>query len=37
MTKAGKKGKKTRSAGRFGPRYGRKVRKMVADIEDIMR
>ncbi len=36
MTRSGKKGKKTRSAGRFGPRYGRKVRKMVADIEDIM-
>ncbi|MHC1625336.1 MAG: 50S ribosomal protein L37ae [Methermicoccaceae archaeon] len=28
-----KKGRKTRSAGRFGPRYGRKVRKLVADIE----
>lgn len=29
-----KKGKKTRSAGRFGVRYGRKVRQAVADIEE---
>ena len=29
-----KKGKKTRSAGRFGARYGRKIRKAVAEIED---
>jgi len=28
------KGRKTRSAGRFGVRYGRRARKMVADIED---
>ncbi len=35
--KVGKKGRKTRSAGRFGPRYGRKIRKMVADIEELMR
>ncbi|MHC1585723.1 MAG: 50S ribosomal protein L37ae [Candidatus Syntropharchaeia archaeon] len=32
-----KKGRKTRSAGRFGPRYGRKIRKLVADIEEEMR
>jgi large subunit ribosomal protein L37Ae len=31
------KGKKTRSAGRFGVRYGRKNRKLVADIEEKMR
>ena len=29
-----KKGKKTRSAGRFGVRYGRKIRQAVADIEE---
>lgn len=29
-----KKGRKTRSAGRFGVRYGRKVRQAVADIEE---
>lgn len=29
--------KKTRSAARFGPRYGRKARKMVADIEAVSR
>ena len=29
-----KKGRKTRSAGRLGPRYGRKIRKQIADIED---
>lgn len=29
--------KKTRSAARFGPRYGRKARKVVADIEAAMR
>jgi len=28
------KGRKTRSAGRFGVRYGRRTRKMVADMED---
>jgi large subunit ribosomal protein L37Ae len=33
----GRKGKKTRSAGRFGVRYGRKVRKTVADVEERMR
>lgn len=37
MTRSWKKGRKTRSAGRFGPRYGRKSRKTVADIEDTMR
>ncbi len=31
------KGKKTRSAGRLGVRYGRKNRKLVADIEEKMR
>lgn len=31
-TKA-RKGKKTSSAGRFGQRYGRRIRKTVADIE----
>jgi len=30
------KGKKTRSAGRFGTRYGVKNRKLVADIEEKM-
>jgi len=34
MAKKVKKGRKTRSAGRFGPRYGRKIRKRVADIEE---
>lgn len=29
-----KKGKKTKSAGRFGVRYGRKIRKAVATIEE---
>jgi large subunit ribosomal protein L37Ae len=29
-----KKGKKTKSAGRFGVRYGRKIRKAVAGIEE---
>lgn len=31
-----KKGWKTRSAGRFGVRYGRNIRKRVADIEEKM-
>ncbi len=31
------KGRKTRSAGRFGTRYGVKNRKLVADIEEKMR
>jgi large subunit ribosomal protein L37Ae len=30
----GKKGKKTKSAGRFGVRYGRKIRRAVASIEE---
>jgi len=34
MVKKFKKGRKSRSAGRFGPRYGRKIRKLVADIEE---
>ena len=29
-----KKGKKTKSAGRFGARYGRRIRKAVAEIEE---
>lgn len=32
-----RKGHKTRSAGRFGVRYGRKNRRLVADIEERMR
>lgn len=32
-----RKGHKTRSAGRFGVRYGRKNRKLIADIEERMR
>jgi len=36
MVEITKKGRKTRSAGRFGVRYGRKNRKLVADIEDKM-
>lgn len=35
--KYSKKGRKARSAGRFGPRYGRKSRKLVGDIEEQMR
>ena len=31
------KGKKSRSAGRFGVRYGTKNRKLVADMEEKMR
>ncbi|MDY6932318.1 MAG: 50S ribosomal protein L37ae [Halobacteriota archaeon] len=31
-----KKGRKSRSAGRYGVRYGRKARKIIADIEDQM-
>jgi len=37
MAQQRRKGKKTRSAGRFGVRYGRKNRKLVADIEEKMR
>ncbi|MGC9443921.1 MAG: 50S ribosomal protein L37ae [Candidatus Methanospirareceae archaeon] len=29
----GKKGKKTKSAGRFGVRYGRKIRRAITSIE----
>jgi large subunit ribosomal protein L37Ae len=29
-----RKGRKSRSAARFGPRYGRKSRKLVADLEE---
>ncbi len=29
-----RKGRKSRSAARFGPRYGRKSRKLVADMEE---
>ncbi len=29
-----KKGRKTKSAGRFGVRYGRKIRKAVATVEE---
>ena len=31
-----KKGRVSRSAGRFGARYGRKDRKLVADLEERM-
>jgi large subunit ribosomal protein L37Ae len=37
MAQKAAKGRKTRSAGRFGCRYGRKVRNLVADIEENMR
>jgi large subunit ribosomal protein L37Ae len=37
MVEGSAKGRKTRSAGRFGPRYGRKTRVLVADIEENMR
>lgn len=37
MTEERKAGKVTRSAGRFGARYGRVGRKRVADIEEEMR
>ncbi len=33
MAEIKKKGRKSRSAGRFGTRYGTKNRKLVADIE----
>ena len=36
MTEERKSGRVTRSAGRFGPRYGRVGRKRVADIEEEM-
>ncbi len=34
MVKQTTKGRKSRSAARFGPRYGRKSRKLVADMEE---
>jgi large subunit ribosomal protein L37Ae len=34
MVKPTSKGRKSRSAARFGPRYGRKSRKLVADMEE---
>ncbi len=34
MVKQFKKGRKSRSAARFGARYGRKSRKLVADMEE---
>jgi large subunit ribosomal protein L37Ae len=34
MVKHTTKGRKSRSAARFGPRYGRKSRKLVADSEE---
>jgi large subunit ribosomal protein L37Ae len=37
MAQTTTKGRKTRSAGRFGVRYGTKSRKLVADIEEKMR
>jgi large subunit ribosomal protein L37Ae len=37
MVEGAAKGRKTRSAGRFGPRYGRKSRVLVAEIEENMR
>jgi large subunit ribosomal protein L37Ae len=36
MSEERKSGRVTRSAGRFGPRYGRVGRKRVADIEEEM-
>jgi large subunit ribosomal protein L37Ae len=36
MPEDSKSGRVTRSAGRFGPRYGRVGRKRVADIEEEM-
>jgi large subunit ribosomal protein L37Ae len=36
MVETKAKGRKTRSAGRFGTRYGVKNRKLVADIEEKM-
>jgi len=37
MVKQFKKGRKSRSAARFGPRYGRKSRKQTADMEEKIR
>jgi len=36
MAEISSKGRKSRSAGRFGTRYGTKNRKLVADIEEKM-
>ena len=34
-TKQSSKGRVSRSAGRFGPRYGRFIRKRVIEVEDL--
>ncbi|MDD1669339.1 MAG: 50S ribosomal protein L37ae [Methanomicrobiales archaeon] len=36
-TKQSSKGRVSRSAGRFGPRYGRFIRKRVVEVEDLSR
>ncbi|GIU68569.1 MAG: 50S ribosomal protein L37ae [Candidatus Pacearchaeota archaeon] len=37
LDKMPKKHKKTKSAGRFGPRYGKKVKDKIVEIESIQR